>query len=92
MLGLTLVGAAWLVCGCVGAVLMEEREAGPIDARNIALGPVGLAIGLMMPLNAETSVPKLPTCVSGGAGFRLGRAAPIWVWQLAKSPFVLSLG
>jgi hypothetical protein len=48
MLGLTLVSTAWLVCGCAGAVLMEERDAGPVDARNIALGPVGLAIGLMI--------------------------------------------
>jgi hypothetical protein len=39
---------AWLICGCTGAVLMDADEDAPVNYRNIALGPLGLALGIMV--------------------------------------------
>jgi hypothetical protein len=53
MFALVLLGTSWLISGCVGAVLMDQDEAGPINFSNIALGPVALVLGVMITTEAK---------------------------------------
>jgi hypothetical protein len=53
MLVLVLLSAVWLICGCVGAVLLDEDQAEPINLGNIALGPVAMALGIMCATEAN---------------------------------------
>ena len=53
MLALILLGTIWLMSGCVGAILLDGDEAGPINFSNIALGPVALILGIMLATEAR---------------------------------------
>ena len=48
-----LLGTIWLMSGCVGAILLDGDEAGPINFSNIALGPVALVLGIMVVTEAR---------------------------------------
>ena len=48
MLALVLLGTSWLISGCVGAILLDGDEAGPINFSNIGLGPMALVLGIML--------------------------------------------
>jgi hypothetical protein len=53
MLALVVLATIWLICGCVGAILLDGDDAGPINFSNIALGPVALALGVMVTTEAK---------------------------------------
>jgi len=53
MLVLDLLGTIWLISGCVGAILLDGDEAGPVNFGNIALGPVALVLGIMCATEAK---------------------------------------
>jgi hypothetical protein len=53
MLVLVLLGTIWFISGCVGAILLDGDEAGPINFSNIALGPVALILGIMCATEAK---------------------------------------
>jgi hypothetical protein len=42
------VGTAWLVSGYSGAVLLDMRAAGPLKFLDVVMGPVSLALGIMV--------------------------------------------
>jgi len=45
MLVLVLLASVWTISGCVGAILLDGDESGPINLSYMALGPVALLVG-----------------------------------------------
>jgi hypothetical protein len=48
MLAIVCGGTAWLISGYAGAVLIDTREPGPLKFIDVAMGPISLALGIMV--------------------------------------------